>query len=74
MSHGDRAVELRVNGRPRSSSARNLSALLVELGHDPARPGIAIAVNDELVHRARWAERGLSEGDRVEIVAAVQGG
>jgi sulfur carrier protein len=68
------AIELHVNGTPRTSSAANLAALLRELGHDPARPGIAIAVNDELVHRARWTEQGLESGDRIEIVAAVQGG
>jgi sulfur carrier protein len=44
------------------------------LGHDPARPGVAVAVNGELVPRASWTRTGLSGGDRVEIVTAVQGG
>jgi sulfur carrier protein len=65
---------LRVNGEPRDSVAGTLVALLVELGHDPGRQGIAIALNDEVVHRARWDRTTLQDDDRVEIVAAVQGG
>jgi len=66
--------QLRVNGTPRSSRSSSLTGLLVELGHDPERPGMAIALNDEVVHRARWDDPTLRDGDRVEIVAAVQGG
>lgn len=65
---------LRVNGEPRDSASTTLVALLVELGHDPARQGIAIALNDEVVHRTRWERTTLRDDDRIEIVAAVQGG
>ena len=43
------------------------------LGEDaPSR--LAVAVNGEVVRRAEWETTALTEGDRVEIVAAIQGG
>ncbi|GLS42099.1 hypothetical protein GCM10007884_00840 [Methylobacterium brachythecii] len=36
--------------------------------------GIAIALNGRVVRRKDWAETALSEGDRIEIVRAMQGG
>ncbi len=38
------------------------------------RRGVAVAVNGEVVRRADWDEVRLRGGDRVELVAAVQGG
>ena len=49
-----------------------LAELLRILGAD--RPGIAIAVNDEVVPRTRFGEHQLHEGDAVEIIRAVAGG
>lgn len=36
--------------------------------------GIAVAVNETVVPRARWSARGLGGGDRVEMLTAAQGG
>ena len=36
--------------------------------------GVAVAVNEAVVTRAEWPGTTLSEGDRVEILTAVQGG
>lgn len=36
--------------------------------------GIAVAMNESVVPRRLWEERYLSEGDRVEVIHAVQGG
>ncbi|HEY3005373.1 MAG TPA: sulfur carrier protein ThiS [Kribbellaceae bacterium] len=36
--------------------------------------GVAVAVNDQVVSRGSWSEVELAEGDRVEILTAVQGG
>ena len=41
---------------------------------DGAPRGIAVAVNGEVVPRARHASTELAPGSRVEIVTAVQGG
>lgn len=36
--------------------------------------GVAVALNDSVVPRSAWSRTGVDEGDRVEIVTAVQGG
>ncbi|ADB31913.1 thiamine biosynthesis protein ThiS [Kribbella flavida DSM 17836] len=36
--------------------------------------GVAVAVNEAVVTRAEWTATTLAEGDRVEILTAVQGG
>ena len=36
--------------------------------------GIAAAVDGEVVPRSRWQETALADGQRVEVVQAVQGG
>jgi sulfur carrier protein len=36
--------------------------------------GVADAVNEAVVTRAEWPATALAEGDRVEILTAVQGG
>jgi sulfur carrier protein len=38
------------------------------------RRGVAVAVNGEVVPRSMWAEAGLHDGDRVEVLSAAQGG
>ncbi|MGX1269442.1 sulfur carrier protein ThiS [Streptomyces phaeoluteigriseus] len=40
----------------------------------PAPSGVAAALNETVVPRARWSATALSDGDRVEILTAVQGG
>jgi sulfur carrier protein len=36
--------------------------------------GVAVAVDGEVVPRARWAGTGLVDGARLEVLTAVQGG
>ena len=43
-------------------------------GATEAERGVAVAVGGEVVPRAEWDERILSEGEAVEVVHAVQGG
>jgi sulfur carrier protein len=40
----------------------------------PAPSGVAAALNETVVPRAQWPSTSLSEGDRVEVLTAVQGG
>ncbi|MCX4880208.1 MULTISPECIES: sulfur carrier protein ThiS [unclassified Streptomyces] len=40
----------------------------------PASSGVAAALNETVVPRAEWPSTSLREGDRVEILTAVQGG
>jgi sulfur carrier protein len=39
-----------------------------------AHSGVAAAVNDTVVPRSRWTSTALGDGDRVEVLTAVQGG
>jgi sulfur carrier protein len=64
-----------VNGEEREvAGQRTLRDVLVGPGETDLRRGVAVAVNGSVVPRARWAETALSEGAKVEIVTAVQGG
>ena len=65
---------LRINGAPHPLRSRILRDLLRDLGHDPDRPGIAVALNGEVVPREEWGSRTLAPGDAIDIVGAVQGG
>ncbi|GJE54136.1 MULTISPECIES: sulfur carrier protein ThiS [Methylobacterium] len=69
-------MKLIVNGEPREHEAGNVAALFAIEAEERALPaeGIAIALNGRVVRRTDWAETPLSEGDRIEIVRAMQGG
>ncbi|MCO6400266.1 MAG: sulfur carrier protein ThiS [Verrucomicrobia bacterium] len=61
-----------VNGELAEVAAETTIARLLE---QRARPtGVAIAVNGTFVPRSQYGERQLAEGDKVEIVAPMQGG
>ncbi len=69
-----RVMTIRVNDKPRSfADAATLTHLLGELGLAERR-GIAIAINDAVVPRSRWTSHALSDGDRVLVIQATQGG
>ncbi|MFV3074714.1 sulfur carrier protein ThiS [Niveispirillum fermenti] len=63
-----------INGREQVPDDYALTAVMAADGIDPAARGIAVAVNDMVVPRGRWADTNLSPGDRVEIVKVLQGG
>jgi thiamine biosynthesis protein ThiS len=66
-------ITLILNGQPRQAAGHpSLSELLDELGID--RRTIAIAYNEDVVPRDRYAEVVLQDGDRVEVVRMVGGG
>jgi sulfur carrier protein len=51
-----------------------LAAALERLGLDPDARGVAVAVDGEVVPRARWRSFPLGDGAKVEILTAMQGG
>jgi sulfur carrier protein len=69
-------MELRVNGEIILIEGESVSlpSLLSMHGVSHETPGVAIAVNDEVVRRTAWNEIMLYAGDRVEIITARQGG
>lgn len=63
---------INVNEKPvEVAEATTVAALLASMGY-PDR-GIAVAVNQAVVPRSRWTTT-LSDGARLEVVTAVQGG
>ena len=46
----------------------------VVAGLSKATSGVAAAVNETVVPRSRWSGTALGDGDRVEVLTAVQGG
>jgi len=65
-------MKLTVNGEEQAVSATTLAALLVELDYEP--DFLATALNGELVPAIARAECALHDGDRIEILAPMQGG
>ncbi len=64
-----------VNGQPRELPSSSTVASVVELlGAEPDARGVAVALNGEVVARGRWPETALSEGARIEVLSAIQGG
>lgn len=66
-------VQVTVNGEPREVPAGTTIGQLVAMVTELAS-GVAAAVNGEVVPRGSWAAWLLGDGDRVEVVTAVQGG
>ena len=65
-----------VNGETRELPEALTVAELVadELPNLSGGRGVAVAVNAEVVPRSAWAETTLEDGQRVELLAAMQGG
>jgi sulfur carrier protein len=66
-------MNINVNGEPSTAAEGSTVADLVE-ALAGRRGGVAVAVNEDVVPRAAWADTALRPGDRVEILTAVQGG
>ena len=49
-------------------------AALASLDLAPDAPGVAVAVDGEVVPRSNWGSRALGEDARVEVLTAMQGG
>jgi sulfur carrier protein len=69
-------MRLLLNGDEREFAAgTTVSDLVAQMGGtDPHARGMAVAVDAEVVPRSAWDETELHEGQRVELLAAMQGG
>jgi sulfur carrier protein len=68
-------VILTVNGEAREvEEGLTVEGLVQGMDLPGGGRGIAVAVDEEVVPRGDWAEWRLREGQRVEIVVAIQGG
>ncbi|MFD5480134.1 sulfur carrier protein ThiS [Streptomyces hawaiiensis] len=66
-------MNISVNGEPRDvRPGTALDTVVMSLTASPS--GVAAALNETVVPRTRWPSTPLTEGDRVEVLTAVQGG
>ena len=63
-----------LNGERRELPERATVMAAVEASGAERGDGLAVAVDGDVVPRARWELTALEEGQRVEVVRAVQGG
>jgi sulfur carrier protein len=63
-----------VNGSKRDlPDTLTVELLLSEMGIDQPR-GVAVAVDGEVISRGHWDQTTIRDGQRIEILRAVQGG
>jgi sulfur carrier protein len=65
-------VKILVNGAWRDTTAAEIASVLEELGY--ADSVVSTALNGEFVAAAARARTRLSDGDRLEVLAPMQGG
>jgi len=64
-----------LNGRGCELAAgETVREALVALGLELDARGVAVAVDGEIVPRSEWSRFALSDGARVEVLTAMQGG
>ena len=63
---------LQLNGEAHATAASTVAGLVQELSLDVRK--VAVERNLEIVPRSLYAEVGLAEGDRIEIVHFIGGG
>lgn len=61
-----------VNGEHAEVESATVAGLLAEL--DYAGDHYAVAVNFDVLPKARWADAALNNGDEIEIISPRQGG
>lgn len=67
-------IEILLNGQPTTCPDGERVGALVDRLRPEGRKGVAVAVDGEVIRRADWDTIQLSQGARVELVGAVQGG
>jgi sulfur carrier protein len=65
-------MKIIVNGTSRETRAPDIAELLLELGYGDS--AVATAVNGEFVPSSSRSVTRLREGDRLEVLAPMQGG
>jgi sulfur carrier protein len=68
-------VIVELNGkRVELSHGASVADAVAAAGANSGRRGVAVAVNGEVVPRSGWEDTDLRDGQRVEVVEAIQGG
>ena len=64
--------KLIVNDEPMEVTSKTIAELLKELGIPS--PGVAVAINNEIVPKAEHGTQVINEGDRLDIIRPMGGG
>jgi sulfur carrier protein len=68
-------VNVVLNGEPRAlPDGATVDDAVKASGAHESRRGVAVAVDGEVIPRGQWEATSLREGQRVEVLQAVQGG
>jgi len=68
-------MKIELNGQPRElAPSATLADAVRESGAGEGGRGVAVALDGEVVPRAEWEATPLAEGQKVEVLAAIQGG
>ena len=68
-------MDIRINGEPKTvQPGLTVQQLLLDMRIDPSQPGIAVALDLEVIPRTRWQELEIPPTSDIEIIHAVQGG
>ncbi len=65
-------MKLTLNGEAHQTQAKNVSALIAELGL--AGQAVAVEINQQVVPKKRHDQTNLNDGDKIELVTLVGGG
>lgn len=68
-------MTIELNGeRVDLAAGASVAEAIARLGAGGERRGVAVAVDGEVVPRSEWDSTELADGQRVEVVGAIQGG
>ena len=67
-------MRVELNGEPAALPDGASVAAAIEASGAAARRGVAVAVDGEVVPRSEWDATRLHEGEKIEVLAAIQGG
>jgi len=68
-------MKVQLNGEPHElDDGATVADVVVLLGRGPEARGVAVAVEAEVVPRTAWGDHELHDGDRIEVLTAIQGG
>ena len=67
-------MRVELNGEPTALPDGATVAAAIEASGAAARRGMAVAVDGEVVPRSEWDATRLHEGEKIEVLAAIQGG
>ena len=68
-------MTVRLNGHAiELEDSASVADAVARAGAGGERRGVAVAIDGEVIPRGEWTERRVNEGERVEALAAMQGG